>query len=763
MRTLNMLIILSYVFVLTLSASEKPAPEESSVKKHAGDLSSTSTDVAERKKSWQLHLKMKEESIFGDLKWRAVGPRKQGGRIECIACPAGDSTVIYVGAGSGNLWKTENNGTTWKPVFENESAFAIGAVAVAPSNPSVVWVGTGEELMARSSYAGTGVFKSTDGGATWQNMGLEDTHHIAKVVIHPSDSDIVYVAAIGHLYTDNEERGIFKTRDGGKTWKRILYFDDKTGCIDLVMDPSDPNTLFAGMWEHQRKVWGHISYGKGSGLYRTYDEGRTWKKLTEGFPDGDNLGRIGVDVAATNSRIVYAICDYRGNREGVYRSDDRGDSWRKINKDRISAGYDFCEIRVAPDNEDEIYVPGVRSFRSSDGGKTYRRIKGTVVHLLQHASRVLHLDAHDLWIDPLNTKRLILGNDGGLHISYDRGKTWLHFNNIPIGEFYAIWADMSEPYRIFGGTQDNAALYGPGTTEIRDGEEDPWKQVYIDPWGGGDSYFTYVDPDDSKTVYYEHQFGDLRRKNMKTGRTKSIKPKAEKGKAPLRFNWMTPYVISHHNGKKLYYGAQRLLKSHDRGDSWVPISPDLTTQPGPEKQGNVPYGTLTMIAESPLTPGLIYVGTDDGNVQITKNDGKTWKKIDKGLPEKWVSRVEASRHKDGVVYVSLTGYREDDISTYIYRSSDYGENWKSIAGNLPAEAVNVIREDPERKNILYAGTDSGVYVSVDTGTSWSSLCNNLPTTPVHDIFIHPRDHDLILGTHGRSVYVMNVKSIQDRD
>ena len=682
----------------------------------------------------------------------------QGGRIESIACPPEKTSVLYVGAGSGNLWKSENNGTTWKPIFDDESTFAIGDVAVAHSDPDTVWVGTGERLMARSSYAGTGVFKSADAGRTWRNMGLRDTHHIARVVIDPKDADVVYVAAIGHLYSFNEERGLFKTSDGGRTWNKIVYVDEKTGVIDLAVDPGDAQTLYASTWEHDRKAWRQVAYGRNSGLHKSTDGGRTWKRLTNGFPVGKHVGRIGVDVAAKDSKIVYAIVDCRGDEEGVYRSADGGESWTKVNRGRVPAGYDLCLIRVSPDDVNEVYVPGQRTLHSRDGGKTWSQIGGTLVHLLEHGSKVLHLDAHAFFIDPDDTDHLILGNDGGLHVSYDRGASWLHLNNIPIGEFYAVAYDMARPFRIYGGTQDNAALFGPSTHVPADGDPDPWRHVYLDQWGGGDSYFTLVDPKDPDTIYYEHQFGVLRRKNMATGATKSIRPRARRGEPTLRFNWMTPFFISHFDSNTLYCGANLLFKSVDRGDTWKAISGDLTTDPGPNRKGNVPFGTITTLSESHLARGLLYAGTDDGRVHVSRDDGATWKRIDAGLPDKWVSRVVASRHAKGTVYVTLTGYREDDFSSYVNRSTDFGATWSSLEANLPGESINVIGEDPERKEILFVGTDLGCYVSIDAGRQWESLCNHLPTTPVHDLFVHPRDGKLVIGTHGRSVYVLDVKT-----
>ena len=736
------------------------------------------TDADTRMRAWRQHVQMETESPFADLTWRAVGPQMQGGRIESVAIPRGSQSTLYVGAGSGNLWKTVNNGTTWEPIFEKESTFAIGDVEVAPTNPNIVWVGTGEVLMARSSYAGTGVFKSTDAGSTWQNMGLADTHHIGRVLIHPTDPNIVYVAAIGHLYTFNTERGLFRTTDGGQTWEKVLYVDDRTGVVDLVMDPSNPEVLYASAWERSRKAWGHTAHGEGSGVYKSIDGGDSWEMLSNGLPSGPEVGRISIDVAPSNPDVVYVLIDNHqvvptvpgpgpGDRGAqrpqriageLYRSDDRGISWRKVNEEPLSAGYDFCIVKVAPDNENIVYLPGNRFLVSEDGGRTYRQIEGTLVHLLPHGSRVLHLDMHDLWVNPDNPRHLVLGNDGGLHVSYDRGESWLHINNLPIGEFYAVGVDMDTPYNIYGGTQDDAALFGPSDHLVEWDSQDPWQHVYLDRWGGGDSYFTYRDPTDPNVIYYEHQFGDLRRKDMVEGSAPRIRPTADEGEPVLRTNWMTPFFISRYDDHTLYYGANKLFKSPTRGDSWTPISPDLTSQP--LTQGNVPFGTLTSVSESPLQQGLLYTGGDDGYLHVTLNDGTDWTRIDAALPGKWVSRIVASQHDLATVYVSFTGYRDDDFSSYLFRSTNFGDTWESISANLPVEPINVIREDTTSDQVLYVGTDLGVYVSLDQGQSWLSLCTNLPTTPVYDLVVHPRDNELVLGTHGRSVFVADITLIQ---
>ena len=717
-----------------------------------------STSPEARLKSWERHVRLENESEFKALKWRAIGPRKQGGRIESIACPPGNTSVMYVAVGSGNLWKTVNNGTTWKPIFENESTGAMGDVAVATSEPNVVWLGTGEVLLTRNSaLPGMGVFKSTDGGGTWKNMGLNDTHHIGRVLIDPKDASVVYVAAIGHQSSPNKQRGVFKTTDGGETWERSLFIDDRTSVIDMCFDPGNRNTIYATSW--QRGIGGQDHHGPNSGVHKTVDGGKTWRRLAGGLPSGDSIGRIGIDVSASNPSVVYALVD-QGRADGLYRSDDGGNTWMKVNREPVKAQWDWCEIRVSPDNENELYNIGQRSFVSRDGGKTFKPIGGTIVHLLPHDSKVLHLDTHAMWIDPLNTDRIVFGNDGGLFFSYDRGESWLHVNNIPIAECYAVTYDMEWPYNIYIGTQDNAALYGPSNEVIEDGGPDNWRHVYLDRWGGGDSYFTYRDPTDSSTIYYESQNGGLRRKNMDTGEVLGIRPSLPNGQGTLRFAWMTPFFPSVHEPRSLYCGANYVFKSLNRGGEWKVISPDLAAG---EDTPNLRYKAIMSLAESPRQQGLLFAGTDNGALFVTRNDGENWESISEGLPRHCYTRVVASPHNSDTVYVTLTGMAVDDFSPYVFRSDDQGKTWRSIATGLPLEPVNVIHEDPHVKDLLYLGTTLGVYVSVDGGVSWQSLCNNLPTTSVHDLFVHPRDNELVIGTHGRSVFVMDVSSITSSD
>ena len=740
------------------------------------------TSVADRDAAWAAHQKLAAESPFAKLPWTALGPTSEGARIEAIAVPAGSRSTIYVGPGAGNVWKTTNGGLTWKPIFEHESAFAVGDIAVAPSNPDIVWVGTGEvqPRFAGYAFAGTGIFKSIDAGATWTNMGLRDSQHIAKILIDPANPDVVYAAGMGHQWTPNHERGVFKTADGGKTWTQSLYLDGVTGAIDVEMDPTNHDVLYASMWQ--------IETGPKSGLYRTTDGGKTWTHLTNGLPQGP-IGRSNIAIAPSRPSTIYTFLDNRmpftrGGRDRtyvggeVYRSDDRGDTWHKANTgdlwDVFSIyGWKFCDVDVSPDNPEEIYILGNRAFHSTDGGRTYTRIGETIRRLRETGGLVMHLDQHELWIDPTNANHLLLGNDGGVFSSEDRGQSWLHLDTIPIEQFYAVAVDMAEPFNIYGGTQDDAAEYGPSTYVLDDSrnESEPWKHVYLDQWTGGDSFVTLPDPTDPHFVYYEHQNGDLRRMDItgpsiQTGSPSShrIMPRAARGEPPWRIGWYMPYSISAFDAHTLYAGANKLLESTDRGTTWKAISPDLSDHGGGDR-ATVPYGTITMIAESPVQRGLIYVGTEGGRIHKTTDGGAHWTEVDAGLPRHWVSSLIASKYEAGVAYAALTGYREDDTRPYLYRTTDFGATWTPIAGNLPDESINVVREDPKNVALLYVGTEAGVYVSLGGGfnagpRSWVSLSATLPTTPVMDLVVHPRDDEIVIGTHGRGIFMLDARPIQ---
>ncbi|MCP2519416.1 T9SS type A sorting domain-containing protein [Candidatus Aminicenantes bacterium AC-335-B20] len=761
---LNLLFILILIMVFSSGQNflaKGQQQEKSTIK---------STPPSLRLKWWKDHLALKEKSIFKNLKWRFVGPVWMSGRITDIEVPKGKPYTIYVATASGGVWKTENEGTTWEPIFENESSATIGDIAISQSNPNIIWVGTGENNSSRSNYSGTGVFKSTDGGKTWKNMGLNDSHHIGRIIIHPENPDIVYVAVLGHLYTYNEERGIYKTTDGGKTWEKILYISEKTGFIDLVMDPSNPDILYAAAWQRLRKAWNMWEYGPESGIYKTEDGGKTWKKLTKGLPTEGEMGRIGLAVAPSNPKIIYALIDNHASKRKVkpgeldpyglplkkvikgaelYRSDNGGRTWKKINKQDLedlyyTYGYYFGEVRVDPKNENVVYLLGVPLLKSTDGGKTFQRL----------SYKDFHGDHQAMWIDPENPNHIIDGNDGGINISYDGGKTWKDFKNLPVVQFYFVNVDMAKPFNIYGSAQDNGCFRGPVT---HNPETDPYWEWERIP--GGEASYIQIDPINPDIIYTEGYYGRLMRVNLRDNTTVNIRPKVKKGEPRLRCNWLTPFIISPHNPFIIYFGAQYLYRSLNRGDSWQKISPDLTTNP---EQGDVPYGTITTISESPLKPGLIYVGTDDGNVWVTKNGGAKWEKITEGLPpKKWVSRIIASAFDETTVYVTLNGYRDDDFDKYIYKSIDYGKTWIDIGNNLPCGPINVIKEDPKNKKILYVGTDLGVYVSIDEGKNWHTLGSNMPTAYVHDLVVHPRDNILVAGTHGRSIWVMDVSPIQE--
>lgn len=739
-----------------------------------GASAQTLTASANRGASWPTHQSLSLTSPFRALTWRPVGPVKTGARVEAIAIPPGNTATIYVGVGGGNLWKTTNNGLTWRPIFDHESAFTIGDVAVSQSNPQTVWVGTGEAQPRFSGfdYPGTGVFKSTNGGDTWQPMGLADTHHIGKVLIHPTNPNIVYVAAMGHQWTPNAERGVFRTRDGGAHWKKVLFINDSTGVIDLAMDPRDPLTLYAWAWE--------IEQGRQGGLFKSTDGGDHWRHISAGLPTG-LLGRANIGVAPGQPNVVYIFLDNRGPTTvrgrpyvggEVYRSDDRGEHWHKANTQDLYNvfgvfGWKFADVHVDPRNANHLYILGNHAFQSYDGGATWRQVGDKILRLHDTDGRALHMDHHELVIDPANPDRLLLGNDGGLFMSYDAGESWLHLNNIPVSQMYFVATDNATPYNIYAGTQDDAAVYGPSTATLDDAEPDPWRSVYLDRWTGGDSFVTLPDPTDPHIVYYEHQNGDMLRmditgKSVLTGGPSAvdIHPHAPRGAPEIRFSWYTPFLISAYDPHTLYVGGNQVLESTDRGDHWTVISPDLGGPPGCDRC-LVTTGAFTRLTESPLLRGMLAGGTEGGRLWLTTDDGQHWRRIDEGLPRQWTTHVTLSRWDAGTIYASFTGFRQDDEHPYVFVSHDTGSTWQSIAANLPMEAVNVIKEDPDARNVLYLGTDHGAYVSRDRGANWESLSATLPSTSVMDLTVQQRERELVIGTYGRGAWILDLDPIRD--
>ncbi len=697
------------------------------------------------------------ESILDGLEWRNIGPCNMGGRIDDFAVVESNPKIIYVGTASGGIWKTTNNGVTWEPIFDDQVTSTIGDVTVSPSNPDIIWAGTGEANNRQSSSWGNGVYKSMDGGKTWMNVGLQDTHHIGRIVIHPRNPDIVYVAALGHLWGPNKERGLFKTSDGGKTWTNTKFIDENTGFVDVAIDPESPNTLYAAAYQRRRRAWGFNGGGPGSGLYKTTDGGETWVQLTNGLPKGDT-GRIGIDIYRSHPNIVYAVVEHKLG--GVFRSEDKGLTWNKMSSTNPRPMY-YSQIRIDPNNDQRIWVLGASMYVSEDGGKTFRT----------DYVRGVHGDHHAMWINPEDSNHAVLGSDGGIYFSYDRGKTWDFVNIMPLGQFYEVGFDMRRPYYVYGGLQDNGSWGGPSATWTRLGvTNEDWFRI-----GGGDGFFTQVDPTDDNTIYAESQTGNLFRFDLRSGESKSIRPNPADETEEYRFNWNSPVFISPHDHKTIYYGGNKLFVSKDRGDTWE-ATIDLTTQQDREKlplMGVLPdestlsrhdgisyYGDITTISESPVKEGLLYVGTDDGNIQVSRDGGKTWKNIVgkvPGVPKyTYVTRVVASRTEEGTAYVTLDGHRNNDFKAYVFMTTDYGESWKSISGNLPEGGiVNVIREHPKNPNLLFVGTERGAYFSIDRGKSWVKFKNDFPLVPVDDIAIHPRENDLIFGTHGRSIWILD--------
>ena len=802
-----------------------------------------STSHIDRDIKAELRSSLTADSRAANLSVENIGPTIFSGRVTDIDVNPNDASVFLVAYASGGLWKTENNGNSFTPLFDDQASMTIGDI-YADWTSGTIWVGTGEVNSSRSSYAGTGIYKSTDWGVTWTWKGLPESHHISRVLVDPNDSNIVYVGVLGHLYSTNPERGVYKSMDGGSTWSKILYVDDNSGAIDLIMDPSDPNILYAASWDRIRYAWDFQEAGKGSGIHKSLDGGNTWIKVSaidSGFPDGEGTGRIGLTIAEIDGQNkVFAIVDNYNRRSldkkkddskldkdklrvmsskqfgsldndklerflrdnefpdkhtaesvktqvkaenlkpialveyletansllfdtpvigaEVYVSVDGGSKWTKTHDGYLdgvfnSYGYYFGMIEVAPDNPNQLYIMGVPILRSDDGGVNWTNAGGDNVHA----------DHHALWLNPKRPGHIINGNDGGINISYDAGEKWSKCNSPAVGQFYYINADMDTPYNVYGGTQDNGVWVGShnyreGTSWHAYGQY-PYKSIM-----GGDGMQVQIDNRDNNTVYTGYQFGNYFRINKEKGNRAYITPKHELGDRPYRWNWQSPIYLSKHNQDILYMGSNKLHRSMNQGEDFIEISGDLTNG---GRKGDVAYGTLTSVHESDLEFGLIYTGSDDGQVNVTKNGGYTWENINMGLPSNlWVSRIQASSHDKAKVYLSLNAYRFDDFNSYVYKSADYGVTWIEIGNNLPVEPVNVIKEDPSMAGLLYVGTDHGVYVSYDDGVKWSRILDDMPQTPVHDLVIQPVANDLLVGTHGRSIYkanVTNLRALKDHD
>ncbi len=823
-----------------------------------------------------------DDPLLKPFRWRSIGPASMGGRIDDIAVVESNSFIIYLGFATGGVWKSVNNGTTWEPVFDTHPTSSIGDIAVCQSDPNIVWVGTGEPNNRQSSSFGDGIYKSTDGGKTFVNVGLKQTQTIARIVVDPKDADTVYVAALGRLFGPNKDRGIYKTTDGGKTWANVKFIDEDTGFTDIAIDPADAKTLYAASYQRRRTPWGFNGGGPGCALWKTTDAGKTWTKLEgNGLPEG-GLGRIGLDVSRSNPNVVYAQIEVGASggagggeetpggggfgpggfgqqaqsnqppnpkRSGVWRSDDKGKTWRIMSNNNNRPMY-YSQIRIDPKNDQIIYTCGAPFYKSTDGGKTFQVVQG-----------IAHGDHHALWINPNNTQHLIIGNDGGLNVSYDQAATWEFVNTIAASQFYAIGVDMRKPYYVCGGLQDNGSWCGPSQTRNSNGVTNAdWYRI-----GGGDGFYVQIDPTDHTTVYVESQNGAVQRLDLKTGGSSFIRPRAaqrprafaraggqgaeaggqppttgspsggqsgpqqsnqqqsgqqqagqqqsgpqQAGQQPsqeqiiqmmqavggggfgrgnpltsnivpappvgeqYRFNWNTPILLSPHNPRVVYVGANKLFKSLDRGETWT-ASVDLSKQIDRNKlpimgvdgdkpmtskhDGQANFGNITTISESPALPGLLWVGTDDGNVQVSRDGGATWANVAGNIAgvsgNYQVSRVEASHFDAATCYVAIDNHRNDDLKPYVFVTRDYGATWTPIANNLPVGNVNVIREDAKNKNLLFVGTEFGVYASLNGGAEWKRFMTGLPTVRVDDLLIHPRDNDLIAGTHGRGVWIVD--------
>ena len=703
-----------------------------------------------------------EDTPYGHLEWRNVGPVNMSGRVADVEGIPGSPKVLYVGAASGGVWKTVDGGLSFAPIFDDQPIASIGDLALAPSNPDVIYVGTGEANVRNSVSFGNGVYKSTDGGASWNHLGLEDTRHISRIVVHPTDPDTVYVGALGHIFGPNEERGVFRSTDGGASWEKVLYLDDRHGVADLDMDPTNPNIVYAAFWHFERKPWTHRTGSEEGGVWKTVDGGANWEQLEEGLPK--LMGRIGVKVAPSNPQVVYLIVE---SDEGtLFRSNDRGKTFEKMtdNVQIVSRGLYYTDMRVDPQDENRVYAIASRLFASIDGGRTFERI-----------SRSTHVDYHSLWIDPLDPSRIWQGQDGGIAVSYDRGVTWDPIRNLPIAQFYQVFHDNREPfYFLGGGLQDNGTWYGPSRTREPAGIlEDDWRMMSF-----GDAYWVVPHPDDPELFLSESQAGGIVRTDMRTRQQIDVSPQPRRNDGgpvnalEYRFNWNAPIVSSPHDPYTIYFAGNVVFRTRDFGDSWEIISPDLTTN-DPEKQGEAGgpawtenttaeyHTTLISFAESPVEAGLLWAGSDDGRLHVSRDDGGQWQDLSPNVPAmppfSPVSHIEPSRAAAGTAYVAFDRHMFDDFRPQIFVTHDYGASFRRISDGLPEGAwVWIVREDPRNHDLLWAGTELGLYASHDRGESWQRLhLKNLPTVSIHDILVHPRENDLILGTHGRAIWVFD--------
>lgn len=742
----------------------------------------------QRLEMFEKHKALKSDTTFANLHWQYVGPTNISGRctdVEGIS-PRGDNYTIWVGSATGGLWKSVNEGVTFESVFDEMPTASIGDIGIDPSNPEVVWVGTGEANIFRSSNSGAGVFKTEDGGASWTQMGLENTHTIGRVVVDYSNSDVVYVAATGHEWTPNKDRGLFKTTDGGKSWKKILYLNEHAGVSDFVMHPENPNILYATSWERKRLKWGDprtYESTKHNGVWKSVDAGKNWKKINIGLPEANKRGRIGIDLCKSQPDVLYILLDNyeigrtaeKGDLDAygrqkkdeikgatVYRSNNAGEQWEKVSgldedtkkfmmRHSGTYGWVFGQIRVDPNDPNTIWTMGLFLNKSTDGGKSFTAI------------RDMHMDHHGLWIDPNNSNYVLNVQDGGLSISYDKGDNWRSpIEELPLAQFYNISFDYSDNFRIVGSIQDHHSFIGE--VDLSRGR-DRIPAVEFTPTVGAEGCSHAIDPRDNNTIYGSIFYGNLAKStidNFSWENLDMLLPEPFPEDQKMRGQWVSPTLLSTHNPDIIYHCMQYVMQSKDQGSTWEQISPDLTFN-DPNKFGDISHQTISAFDESPLRFGLLYAGTDDGRYWRTKDGGENWTELnDKKIPKRWVSRLVASQYDMATVYMTQTGRRDDDFQVYVWRSTDFGETWEDISGNIPLGPINVIREDPADENILYVGTDLGVYISKDKGKTYSIL-GDLPFAYVHDLKIHPRDNMLIIATHGRGMWVLDANPINKKN